>query len=97
MLAWLKKPGDAIDRAKIVAAAKELKAGIPQLKALSVGQALPSERPIVDDSFDVALAMRFNTKEDMQAYEKHPVHVKAVKEVLQPLTSKVVVYDFVSE
>ncbi|MBL9117041.1 MAG: Dabb family protein [Verrucomicrobiaceae bacterium] len=97
VLAWLKKPGNAADRAKIVAAAKDLKAGIPQVKALSVGQVLLSERPIVDDSFDVALVMRFNSKEDMQAYEKHPVHVKAVKEVLQPLTSKVVVYDFVTE
>jgi hypothetical protein len=37
--------------------------------------------------------MRFATKADLDAYEKHPVHVKAVKETLLPLAKKVLVYD----
>jgi len=33
----------------------------------------------------------------MKNYVTHPIHEKAVREVLQPLTAKVVVYDFVNE
>jgi hypothetical protein len=70
-------------------------AEISQIQHLSVGPAVPSERPIVDDSFDVGLVMRFNSKADMDAYEKHPVHVNAVKEVqtLMPLAKRLLVYD----
>jgi hypothetical protein len=37
--------------------------------------------------------MRFNSKADMDAYEKHPVHVNAVKQTLLPLAKKLLVYD----
>jgi len=30
-------------------------------------------------------------------YQKIPIHLKALKEVLLPLTSKVLIYDFVGE
>jgi len=33
----------------------------------------------------------------MEAYEKDPKHQQAVKEVLEPLTSKIVVYDFLNQ
>jgi hypothetical protein len=97
VLAWLKKPGDAAARARLIAAGKALKAGIPELKQLAVGQVLPSDRPVVDDSFDVAFVMRFDSKADLAAYEKHPVHSKAVTEILKPLTAKILVHDFVTE
>lgn len=97
VLAWLKKPGDKADQAKVIAASKELKAGIKEVQSLSVGRALPSERAIVDDSFDVALVMRFKNAADLATYEKHPVHVKAVTEVLKPLTKQIRVHDLVRE
>lgn len=97
VLAWQKKPGDLADRARLIQAGKELKAGIPELQSLAVGSVLMSERPIVDDSFDVAFVMRFKSQADLATYEKHPVHVKKVTEVLKPLTSKVVVHDFITE
>jgi len=93
VLTWLKKPGDQVDQARIVAAVKGLKAGIKEVKSVSVGRALPSERPVVDDSFDVALVMRFDSAADLASYEKNPVHVKAVTETLKPLTTKILVYD----
>jgi hypothetical protein len=49
----------------------------------------------VDDSFDLGLVIRFKDKAALDAYEKHPVHVKAVKEVLGPNASKLKVYDVV--
>ncbi len=93
VLVWLKRPGNAADRATLIATARKFQAEIKQIQHLSVGTAVPSERPIVDDSFDVGFVMRFASKADMDAYEKHPVHVNAVKQTLMPLAKKVQVYD----
>jgi len=97
VLVWLKRPGNAADLATVIATAKMFQAEISQIQHLSVGTAVPSERPIVDDSFDVGLVMRFNSKADMDAYEKHPVHVNAVKQTLLPLAKKLLVYDIECE
>lgn len=93
VLVWLKRPGNAADRATLVATAKKFQAEIKQIQHLSVGPAVPSDRDIVDDSFDVGFIMRFDDKKAMTAYEKHPVHVNAVKQTLMPLAKKVLVYD----
>jgi hypothetical protein len=93
VLVWLKRPGNAADRATLIACGKQFKAEISQIQHLSAGLAVPSERPIVDDSFDVGFVMRFACKADLDAYEKHPAHVKVVKETLLPLAKKVLVYD----
>lgn len=93
VLIWLKKPGNEADRAAVIAAAKNFQKEIPQIQHLSVGTALPSDRPVVDDSFDVGLVMRFASPADLAIYEKHPVHVKAVNEVLKPASARLQVYD----
>lgn len=97
VLIWLKKPGDAADRGAVIAAAKKFQREIPEIQHLSVGTPLASERPVVDDSFDVGLVMRFNNQADLTTYEKHPVHVKAVAETLKPVSKKLLVYDVVTE
>jgi hypothetical protein len=94
VLVWLKRPGNAADRQALRQAAEDLKA-IPQVKSISHGPALASERPIVDDSFDVGFVMRFDSPADLHAYETHPLHVAKVNAVLKPLTKKIVVYDVV--
>jgi hypothetical protein len=94
---WLKKPGNAADREKLVEAARMFAREIPEVKKLSVGQMLPSQRPIVDSTFDVGFIMRFADKAAMDRYEQHPVHQKAVKQLLMPMAKKVQVYDLVVE
>jgi len=94
VLIWLKRPGNTADRQALRQAADELKA-IPQVKSISHGTALASERPIVDDSFDVGFVMRFDSPADLHAYEMDPRHVAKVNSVLKPLTKKIVVYDVV--
>jgi hypothetical protein len=94
VLVWLKRPGDASERARVIEAAKDFRGRIPGLLAMSIGEPLPSPRPVVDSSFDVGIAMRFETPHALEAYEKNPIHQKAVKEVLAPLSAKIVVYDW---
>jgi hypothetical protein len=93
VLIWLKKPGDCRQRESVLSQCRRFASEIGQIGHLSVGFALPSERPVVDDSFDVGLVMRFDSPKDLAAYEKHPVHVKAVEGLLKPLAAKIQVYD----
>ena len=93
VLIWLKKPGDAQQRQAVLAQCRAFAAEISEVAHLSCGLALPSERPVVDDSFDVGMVMRFDNPSDLQAYEKHQVHVKAVESLLKPLAAKIQVYD----
>ena len=61
---------------------------------VAAGRAIPSERPVVDDSFDVAIVMAFKDQAALRAYDNHPDHKKAVEETLKPLVGKMVIYDF---
>lgn len=94
---WLKKSGDKTDRARLVEAARRFEREIPEIERLTVGQMLPSARPIVDSTYDVAFIMRFADKAAMDRYEQHPVHQAAVKDLLLPVSKKVQVYDLVVE
>jgi len=96
-LVWLKEPGNAEQRQKIVAAAHAFAREIPEMQFLSVGQTLPSTSPYVDASFDVCIVMQFADKAAMERYNQHPVHQKAAHEAFLPLSKKILFYDFVSE
>lgn len=96
-LVWLKEPGNAEHRQKIIAAAHSFARGIPEVKFLSVGQTLPKGSEVTDASFDVCFVMRLEDKEAFDRYSKSPVHAKAAQEVFLPLSSKFLFYDFLSE
>jgi hypothetical protein len=95
VLVWLNEPGNAAHKDTMTAAARTFPKEIPGILSMSIGDAAPSDREVVDDSFDLALVMRFRDKASLDAYEKHPVHVKAVKEALAPYASRLKVYDVV--
>jgi hypothetical protein len=92
VLMWLKQPGDAAGIEKIIRTSREF-ANIPGVVSVRAGRALPSTRPVVDSTFDVGLSMTFTDAAALQAYEVHPQHVKAVREVLRPLAARILVYD----
>lgn len=94
VLMWQKRPGNTADRQALLSACSDLRV-IPGIKFLDAGTALASDRPVVDDSFDVGLTVRFDSAQSLHAYETDPRHVKKVNEVLKPLTRKIVVYDIV--
>jgi len=64
---------------------------IPQLRYLEVGiDIVRSER-----SYDIALVTKFDSLEDMQAYQVHPVH-KEVAEYIGTVRQSVIVVDYES-
>ena len=97
VIVWLRRPGNPDDIAKLVATSKELQRALPVMQGMSYGRPLPSERPAVDDTFDLAFVMRFANRNDLAAYENSAIHRHAAKEALRPLSRKIVIYDVESE
>lgn len=91
VLVWLKRPGNTADKQALVEIGRELRA-IPGIRFLDSGTALPSERPTVDDSFDIGYVMRFDSPAALEAYAVHPIHVKAKDELVR-LSRRILVYD----
>ncbi len=65
---------------------------IPLIKSSHIGTPVQSERDVVDDSFTYSYMAFFASKEDQNAYQTHPVHLKFVEDC-QHLWKKVIVYD----
>src|SRR6266853_1426975 len=96
-LVWLKEPGNAEHRQRIIAAAHSFAREIPEVEFLSVGQTLPKTSQWADASFDICFVMRLEDRAALDRYGKHPVHQKAAQEVFLPLSQKILSYDFTSE
>lgn len=62
---------------------------------MPAGTALKSDRPVVDSTFDLAILITFDSEKALQDYLDHPDHKAAVKDTLQPLVKRILVYDFV--
>ncbi len=82
-------------------AAEELLAGanhylrdIPGVLQFHVGQMSPSPRPVVEQSYQVALNLIFPSKAAEQAYQVHPQHLEFVEKVFKRTCQKVLIYDF---
>jgi hypothetical protein len=95
VICWLKHHGNAAERAKLIKASKSFET-IPGVVNVAAGEVLASPRPVVDSSYDVAVVITFKDQKSLAAYGKSPQHQRAVKELLQPLASKYVIYDFVN-
>lgn len=92
VLIWLQDAGNQEHMQKVAKITEQLKT-IPEVKELRVGSSIPSNRKIVDDSFDLGIYMEFESKEDMEIYLQHPKHQEVTRKIIKPLTRKIVVYD----
>jgi len=65
---------------------------IPQLRHLEAGiDVIRSER-----SYDIALVTRFDSLDDLQAYQVHPYHAGEVIPLMKSICSSVVAVDYES-
>lgn len=94
VIAWLKPEFRTEEYINKVLEANERLREIPQVHSLQTGTALKTERKMVDDSFDFANAMTFNSKQDMRDYLAHPIHVEFIDTYIKGKTEKVIVFDF---
>jgi hypothetical protein len=83
---------DAAD--KLIAGATTYLKPVPGVTFFHIGKMASSHRPVVDQSYQVALNVVFPSKQAQDDYQVHPLHLEFVEKVFKPLCRKVVVYDF---
>jgi hypothetical protein len=90
---WTKpdRPNAADD---LIAGAKRYLQPIPGVIQFHMGRMARSERPVVDQTYQVALNIIFPDKQTQDDYQVHPLHVEFVEKVFKPNCARVVVYDF---
>lgn len=79
---------------ELVAGANHYLKPIPGVLQFHVGRMVKSHRPVVEQSYAVALNLIFSSKEAQDEYQVHPRHVDFVEKVFKKVCTKVVVYDF---
>lgn len=94
VLFWLKEELGEQDVVKFADFFEELRK-IPTIRSLEYGRpAKTNIRDVVDNSFTYNLLVRFDKMEDINVYEKHPIHLAAI-EKFKHNWGKVVVHDSV--
>ena len=79
---------------ELIAGANRFLKPIPGVLHFHVGRMVPCHRPVVDQSYQVALNLIFPNKQAQDDYQAHPLHVEFVETVFKRVCVKVVVYDF---
>jgi len=79
---------------ELVAGAEKYLRPIPGVLSFHVGKMVGSQRPVVDQTYQVALNLLFPSKLAQDDYQAHPRHIEFVEKIFEPLCKKVVVYDF---
>lgn len=93
---WLKNSSSESDKKTLITGLKTLEA-IPQVKKLLIGTPASTEkREVVDNSFQVSELMYFDSIEDQDTYQAHPIHLAFVAQYGH-LWEKVLVYDMTVE
>jgi len=91
---WLKDPDNKEHLKQLIEALNKL-IKVETIKMSHIGvPASTEERDVVDHSYSVSYMAFFDSKEDQDTYQTHPVHLKFVEENSH-LWKKVVVYDSV--
>ncbi len=95
VLFWLNDPSDGGARAKLEEATRSFRS-IPGVESVAVGRALPSDRPVVDSTFDRGVVITFENPEALARYQRDPSHQAALRDLVKPLVKRMQVYDIVS-
>jgi len=93
VVAWLKEPGNQQMRDKFIQASRQLES-LPGVVSRHVSAVIPSERPKVDDTFDVAVTVTFKNQKALKNYMQSKKHKKMLHDDLKPLVNRIVVYNF---
>jgi hypothetical protein len=92
VMCWLKEPGNAEHRERVIATSRELLI-IPEVQDMVVGGPVASDRPNVEDGFDVGIVMTLRDERALRVYLEHPEHTQRVRKILAPLCARVQIVD----
>jgi hypothetical protein len=87
-------PADAQAADELIAGANKYLAGIPGVQHFHIGKMAASDRPVVEQTYQVGLNIVFVDRKTQDEYQAHPLHVEFVEKIFKKLCRKVVVYDF---
>ncbi len=79
---------------ELLAGAEKYLRPIPGVLTFHVGKMVTSPRPVVEQSYQVALNLIFSNKHAQDDYQVHPLHVEFVEKVFKPCCARAVIYDF---
>jgi hypothetical protein len=79
---------------EVIAGANKFLKSIPGLTHFHIGKMVGSARPVVDQTYQVALNTVFTSKQAQDDYQAHPQHLEFIAHCVKPFVKKVVVYDF---
>ncbi len=88
---WLKNADSEEDKAKLKSGLEKLKA-IDVIKTVHIGVPASTDRPVIERGYSLSLLLMFDSDEDQETYQVHPLHKEFV-ETCASLWSKVVIYD----
>ncbi len=88
------KPAQPDAAAALIAGAERYLKPIPGVLHFHIGRMVPSHRPVVEQSYQVALNLVFPSKQAQDDYQVHPLHVEFIEKAFKPNCQKVRVYDF---
>jgi hypothetical protein len=92
---YLAEGADADAAQKIAAGCQTHLPGIPGVLRLDVGYPAGTPRPVVDNSYGVALHVEFADQAGHDIYQDHPSHLQFIAENKQ-YWSRVQVYDYIT-
>jgi hypothetical protein len=88
------KPENPNAADELIAGANKYLQPIPGVIQFHIGKMATSPRPVVDQSYQVALNLIFPDKQTQDDYQVHPLHLEFVEKVFKPNCAKVIIYDF---
>ncbi|QJW90814.1 Dabb family protein [Spirosoma taeanense] len=90
---YLKNAGSEADKAKLLEGLNKL-AKVPTIKFVHIGSPAGTTRDVIERGYSVSWLCFFDSLEDEEIYQKHPIHLKFVDDY-SSLWEKVIVYDSV--
>ncbi len=79
---------------ELIAGANQYLKPIPGVTFFHIGKMVGSHRPVVEQTYQVALNVVFTSKQAQDDYQVHPLHLDFVEKVLKKNCSRAVIYDF---
>ncbi len=88
VVVWLKEPGNEQMREKFIAASRALET-LPGVLSRHVSAVISSDRPKIDDTFDVAVTVTFKNAAALKSYMKSQKHKDMLSKQLKPLVNRI--------